>query len=166
MPMYCPCSGRPTLDLSRTSVQTVAESGSVLKASWPQTGEVDGWMSRSFQFLSKTLKAFRITAQKVSKVSVWRVFALMSQRMRECTHVQLRGSCCRRWHLWCSVFSRGGRRGRGLPSNSCRRFDPSPSKIGDDTKRVFPELVVSHGAMVDAPQSEVKRSWEGALSRL
>eukprot|EP00752_Nemacystus_decipiens_P004015 g3678.t1 len=40
------------------------ESGSVLKASWPQTGEVDGWMSRSFQFLSKTLKAFRITAQK------------------------------------------------------------------------------------------------------
>lgn len=41
------------------------KSGSVLKASWPQTGEVDGWMSRSFQFLSKTLKAFRITAQKV-----------------------------------------------------------------------------------------------------
>lgn len=46
-------------------VPTLAESGSVLKASWPQTGEVDGWMSRSFQFLSKTLKAFRITAQKV-----------------------------------------------------------------------------------------------------
>lgn len=46
-----------------------AESGSVLKASWPQTGEVDEWMSRSFRFLSKTLKAFRITAQKVGVYS-------------------------------------------------------------------------------------------------
>ncbi|CAM9199743.1 unnamed protein product [Ascophyllum nodosum] len=44
-------------------------SGSVLQAKWPETSEVDGWMSRSFQFLSKTLRTFRTTAQK-SKAAV------------------------------------------------------------------------------------------------
>lgn len=40
-------------------------SGSVLKAPWPETGEVDGWMSRSFQFLKKNLANFRVAAGKV-----------------------------------------------------------------------------------------------------
>lgn len=43
-------------------------SGSVLKAKWPSTGDVDGWMSRSFQFLKKTVGTFRVTASKVGHV--------------------------------------------------------------------------------------------------
>lgn len=57
----------------------ITESGSVLKASWPQTGEVDGWMSRSFQFLSKTLKAFRLTAQKVRSSVLAVLLGIFSQ---------------------------------------------------------------------------------------
>lgn len=68
LPRRCPCRDDLIFILLFYLVPVpnfLAESGSVLKASWPKTGEVDGWMSRSFQFLSKTLKAFRITAQKV-----------------------------------------------------------------------------------------------------
>ncbi|CAM9824761.1 unnamed protein product [Hapterophycus canaliculatus] len=44
--------------------ERLGHGGGVLKATWPKTGEVDGWLSRSFQFLSKSVKAFRLTAQK------------------------------------------------------------------------------------------------------
>ncbi|CAN0310176.1 unnamed protein product [Discosporangium mesarthrocarpum] len=43
----------------------LGETGSVLKTRWPEAGGVDGWMSRSFQFLTKTLRSFRLSLVKV-----------------------------------------------------------------------------------------------------
>lgn len=61
---------------------------------------------------------------------------------------------------------RGEDRAEGYPRTVAGGLAQVRRKSATIQNAFFPELVVSHDAMVDAPQSEVKRSWEGALRRL